>query len=198
MDAVSLLFKLWSPIYDRPIFQRTFYRKVHAKLLAQVIELGGTPRRVVDLGCGTAQLTVDLKERWPDALVVGADLSDAMLGEARARLGAAAPPLVQANVYALPFATDSLDLITSSISYHWYTEPRRALEQIHRVLRPGGHFALATISSVVATRRLPRMRLTTLDQTRADFAAAGLRVISTQRMFPTLVPPVSILVGEKA
>ncbi len=195
MTAVELLFKLWSPIYDRPIFQRTFYRRIHARLLESLD--GPAPSRVLDLGCGTAQLTNDLQRRWPAALVMGADLSEGMLTAAQSRLGAAAPQLVRANVYALPFADDSLDLVTSSISYHWYVEPRRALAQVHRVLRPGGRFALATISSLLTTRRLPRMRVATLDATRADLVAAGFAVISTQRMFPTLVPAVSILVGEK-
>jgi SAM-dependent methyltransferase len=50
---VQGLFKVWSAVYDRPIFQRTFYRRVHAVLLA-LCDGAAAPGRVLDLGCGTA------------------------------------------------------------------------------------------------------------------------------------------------
>src|SRR5262245_17377448 len=93
--GVSLLFKLWSPIYDAPIFQRTYYRRVHARLRAALDGL--EPRRVVDLGCGTGQLTDDLHRRWPRALVTGVDLSSEMLAAAQRRLGVGSIPFVRAD-----------------------------------------------------------------------------------------------------
>ena len=74
---------------------------------------------MLDLGCGTGQLTADLA-RFGSARVVGVDLSHDMLRQAAER----APERVRANVYALPFADGAFDLVTSSISYHFY-EPAR-------------------------------------------------------------------------
>jgi ubiquinone/menaquinone biosynthesis C-methylase UbiE len=179
---VDLIFRVWSPIYDSAIFQRPFYRRVHAAVMRSLDGL--EPRRALDLGCGTAQLTADLAARWPGALVVGADLSASMLGAARRRLGAAAPPLVQANVYALPFADGALDLVTSTISYHWYLEPARALAEIHRVLAPGGRFQLATMSRTWLWRLAPRTRVVTADETARDLGAAGFRVARATGLFP--------------
>jgi ubiquinone/menaquinone biosynthesis C-methylase UbiE len=188
---VELLFRVWSPFYDNAIFQRTFYRRVHARMLAS---LGGEERRrVLDLGCGTAQLTGDLQRRYPAAMVTGLDLSGDMLAAAKKRLGDAAPPLVRANVYALPLADASVDLVTSSISYHWYLEPRRALAEVARVLEPGGRFVLATMSSILLNRRLASMRLATVGTTRADLEASGFRVVAVER----LLPIVTVFVADR-
>src|SRR5262249_55515607 len=98
--VVDVVFRAWSGFYDAPFLQKTFYRRVHAAVLREVVGL--EPRAVVDLGCGTALLTADLRARLPSARVVaGADLSHEMLREGLRRHDS----LVRANVYALPFAS---------------------------------------------------------------------------------------------
>ena len=47
--------------------------------LLQRIPDAPAPRRVVDLGCGTGEITGALKQRWPAAEVTGLDSSGAML-----------------------------------------------------------------------------------------------------------------------
>jgi malonyl-CoA O-methyltransferase len=143
-------------------------------------------KAAIDLGCGTAQLTHDLARRFTGAQVVGVDLSDAMLQAARKRLGAEAPPLLRANAYALPFAGGSVDLVTSTISYHWYTEPARALAEVHRVLRPGGVFVLATLATKVFHGVVARARLVSGQQHAADLSAAGFTIASTIRVRPSV------------
>lgn len=183
---VEFLFKVWSPIYDQPIFQKPFYRRVHKAVLG-AIDAGpalSASARVVDLGCGTAQLTDDLRKRFGSATVVGVDLSGDMLAAARKRLGAAAPPLVKGNVYALPLATGGVDLLTSTISYHWYLEPARALAEIRRVVKPGGRFVLATMASLLFKGVVGRARLATAEDTRGELTAAGFRVVSETKVRP--------------
>jgi len=179
---VQFLFRVWSPIYDQPIFQKPFYRRVHAAVLDSLGD--ARPARVIDLGCGTAQLTDDLARRFPAAAVAGVDLSQDMLREARRRLGAQAPALLRGNVYALPLADGGVDLLTSTISYHWYLEPARALAEIRRVLRPGGRFVLATMATRFWRGVVGRARLATVEDTRADLAAAGFRVVDERRVRP--------------
>ncbi len=179
---VDLIFRVWSPIYDSALFQKPFYRRIHAAVLDSLD--GPPPRRVLDLGCGTAQLTADLRARFPHALVLGADLSGDMLAAARRRLGAATPPLVQANVYALPFKDGSLDLVTSTVSYHWYLEPERALAEIHRVLEPGGRFQLATMTHTWLWRLAPKTRVVGATETRRELVAGGFQVTRETRLRP--------------
>jgi ubiquinone/menaquinone biosynthesis C-methylase UbiE len=181
---VELLFRAWSTVYDQPIFQKPFYRRVHAAVLRAVDAQDLTPEVVIDLGCGTAQLTADLAARYP--VVCGVDLSAAMLAAARRRLGAAAPPLVQANVYALPLRDASVDLLTSTISYHWYLEPARALAEIHRVLRPGGRFVLATLASRVFQGTFGQTRWVSPARHAADLRAAGFTVLGEARVIPNV------------
>ena len=192
MSAVEKLFRLWSPFYDHQIFQRTFYRPIHRKLIGRLDGLA--PSRVVDLGCGTAQLTEDLVRRFPDAQVTGLDLSAEMLAAARTRMGQSTPPLVRANVYALPLAGGSVDLMTSSISYHWYKEPRRALGGIARVLSPSGRFVLATVVGWPRGIGFKAFRFASLEETREDMVASGLRVIGTS----SALPMVTIFETERA
>jgi ubiquinone/menaquinone biosynthesis C-methylase UbiE len=182
---VEFLFRVWSPIYDQPIFQRPFYRRVHTAVLAALAaEVPEPPRTVIDLGCGTAQLTDDLMRRFPKARVAGVDLSSAMLLAAQRRLGAAAPPLLRSNVYALPLATGSVDVMTSTISYHWYLEPQRALAEIRRVVRPGGRFVLATLATRLFRGVVGRARLATADDTRRELETAGFKVVAESRVRP--------------
>ncbi len=183
---VEFLFRVWSGVYDQPIFQKPFYRRVHTAVLGAIDASGVAPRVVVDLGCGTAQLTADLSRRFPGALVAGVDLSDAMLIAARRRLGAEAPPLLRANVYALPLADASVDLLTSTISYHWYLEPARALAEIRRVLRPGGRFVLATMATKIFRGNVAKARLVTAEDHVADLRAAGFQVVGNAHVRPSV------------
>jgi len=192
--VVELLFKLWSPIYDSAIFQRPYYRRVHARLRAALE--GASPARVLDLGCGTAQLTDDLRRRWPNATVVGLDLSADMLAAAQRRLGHTLP-FVRANSAALPFAESSFDLVTSSLSYHWYPDAGRVLAQLARVIRPGGRFVLATLYSPARSATLANMHLHSLADLRRDFEAHGFSVVSVERVDPLFVPT-AIVIGQRA
>jgi ubiquinone/menaquinone biosynthesis C-methylase UbiE len=179
---VEVLFRAWSRFYDAPLLQKPFYRRVHAAVLRAVGDVHAAT--VIDLGCGTGQLTADLAARFP--LVAGIDLSAAMLAAARRRLGAAAPPLLQANVYALPLRDASVDLLTSTISYHWYLEPERALAEIRRVVRPGGRFILATLTSRLFQGTLAATRWVSPARHAADLRAAGFTITAESRVLPNV------------
>lgn len=97
--------------------------------------------RVLDVGCGTGLLLSEVKERIPDAIVVGLDVSRNMLGVAKSR----APNLsglVQADVHYLPFAAGTFDLVVSSSSFHYWWQPREALRDIVRALSHGGQVVI--------------------------------------------------------
>ncbi len=141
----SLLFDRWSTVYDRPRFQDATYRPVHDAVLARLTEV--SPEVVLDLGCGTGQLTRRLTERFPDAAVVGIDYSAGMLGEASQRLGPRAS-LVRADAQYLPFRSDSADVVVCTESFHWYEDQRRALAALAAILRPGGRLVIASIAAV--------------------------------------------------
>ncbi len=147
--STTTLFDRWSLSYDHPGLQTFTYRPIHDAVLERC--RGVQPSVVLDLGCGTGQLTRRLIERFPDATVIGVDLSEGMLDAAAARtaeIGAGASALVRADAHHLPFAPASVDVVVCTESFHWYRDQARALGELAGVLRPGGRLLIASIATV--------------------------------------------------
>lgn len=91
--------------------------------------------RVLDLGCGTGQLTAKIAEAG--AAVTGIDSSAAMLDQARE----AHPGIswVLADARSFRFA-EPFDAVFSNAVLHWVPEARAVAESVARALRPGGRF----------------------------------------------------------
>jgi ubiquinone/menaquinone biosynthesis C-methylase UbiE len=112
----------------------------------EVIEAG---QRIVDLGCGTGALLPALADAvGPNGLVAGGDLSPAMLAVAREKgrdaSHAVSLLVLDASVH-LPFADDSFDCACAFGILQEIPAPRALLEELFRILRPGGAFrGLAT------------------------------------------------------
>lgn len=141
----SGLFDRWSAVYDRPGFQAATYRPVHDAVIARLANL--QPTMVLDLGCGTGQLTRRLVERFPSALVVGVDYSAGMLTEATDRVGDGAS-LLQADAHVLPLRPASVDVIVCTESFHWYRNQQQVVAGLAEILRPSGQLLIASIASV--------------------------------------------------
>jgi ubiquinone/menaquinone biosynthesis C-methylase UbiE len=192
-SPAAALFDRWSVTYDRPGLQLFTYRPIHDAVLAQLDGLEQST--VVDLGCGTGQLTQRLMRRFPDAEIVGVDVSDGMLTEAAGRLrqvGGDAQPLVRADALHLPFAASSVDLVVCTESFHWYPDQAAALAELARVLNPGGRLLIASIATVTgAGDRLLRRATSAGGRTiralpphrmRQLLARSGFEVISQRRV----------------
>ncbi len=145
-------FARWAPTYDRSIMQRLYFGPVHAKMLMLLVhaEPQPSPERILDVGCGTGRLLRAASVHWPQAELWGVDPADQML-VAAARSN---PKAVfrQAFAEALPFPDQSVDLAMSSLSFHHWANHARGLNEIARVLRPGGYMCLADHSMVLAKR----------------------------------------------
>jgi ubiquinone/menaquinone biosynthesis C-methylase UbiE len=100
------------------------------------------PRRILDLGCGTGSTTLLLKKAFPQAEVIGIDLSPYMLVVAadKAIQANLAINFKQANAEQTGFPDASFDLVTASLLFH-ETPPLIAcniLQEAFRLLKPGG------------------------------------------------------------
>ncbi|HTM16133.1 MAG TPA: methyltransferase domain-containing protein [Terracidiphilus sp.] len=89
---------------------------------------------VLDLGCGDGQLTQRIAESG--AHVLGVDASAEMVAAARER-GIEAE---HAKAEELPFRDATFDAVFSNAVLHWVRGQDAMLEQVHRVLKPGGRF----------------------------------------------------------
>lgn len=129
-----------TPLYD-PI-QRWLLRESAFK--ARLVEEArlGKAQRVLDLGCGTATLTLLIKERHPDAEVVGLDVDPQALAIARSKAGRAglAIRFDQGMAFRLPYPDSSFDRVLSSLMFHHLNRENklRAMGEVLRVLRPAG------------------------------------------------------------
>jgi ubiquinone/menaquinone biosynthesis C-methylase UbiE len=100
--------------------------------------------QAVDLGCGPGHLVIELAQAAPGLQVTGIDLSDEMLlkaGERASRAGLEERVhFKRGDAAQIPFPDASLDLVVSTLSLHHWSDPASALDEIARVLRPGGAF----------------------------------------------------------
>jgi SAM-dependent methyltransferase len=92
--------------------------------------------RVLDLGCNNGYGTLFLAEAGLD--VVGVDVSTRMLAEARARSATHRTRFLEVDGLRLPFAADAFDLVTSFQVIEHIADTARYLEEVGRVLKPGG------------------------------------------------------------
>src|SRR3954452_21180927 len=98
--------------------------------LAQV----GPGDRALDVATGTGDLAIELASR--SAEVVGSDFSEGMLDVARRK----APSLAwePGNALALPYPDDAFDAATVGFGARNFSDLQRGLDQMARVVRPGG------------------------------------------------------------
>jgi trans-aconitate 2-methyltransferase len=130
-----------------------------------------TPRTIVDLGCGSGNVTAILAQRWPDARVTGVDNSSTML--AKARGAAANVDYVEADLGTWTPPTP-VDLVFSNAALHWLPDHARLFPRLLTMIAPGGALAVqmpsnfhapshATIATLAArprwsARLAPRLR----------------------------------------
>ncbi len=93
--------------------------------------------RVLEVGCGTGCDLLQFGKHGAD--VVGVDITPEHLRLARERVGGLAE-VRQADATELPFEDASFDYVYSHGVIHHIEKPRRVVEEIFRVLKPGGRF----------------------------------------------------------
>ena len=102
----------------------------------------GNPSKILDLGCGTGSTTIMLKQTFPNAEVVGLDLSPQMLvmSEYKARQLGLKIEWIHGTAETTRFADGEFDVVTASLLFH-ETPPnisQAVLKEAYRLLKPGG------------------------------------------------------------
>ena len=96
---------------------------------------------VLEAGCGVGAQTVTLAQRSPDARFTSVDISADSVAEAKRRvdrLGLTNVELQQADIFALPFDSESFDHVFVCFLLEHLSRPAAALAILGRLLRPGG------------------------------------------------------------
>ena len=103
--------------------------------------------RVLDLGCGTATLTLMIKQAHPEAEVTGLDGDPKALGIARAKVARSGLTITldEGMAFNLPYPDSSFDRVFSGLLFHHLTreDKVRTLKEVVRILVPGGELHVA-------------------------------------------------------
>lgn len=103
--------------------------------------------RVLDVGCGSGDTTLDAARRASTGTALGVDLSVPMLERARAGArdeGITNVVFEQADAQLYPFAEASVDVVISRFGSMFFSDPVAAFANIGRAMAPGGRMAIAT------------------------------------------------------
>lgn len=103
--------------------------------------------RTLDLGCGTATLSILLKQKQPNAVIVGIDGDAKILQIARKKAHKAGVDITfdEGMSFDLPYEDESFDRIVSSLFFHHLSRESKleTLREVNRVLKPDGEFHVA-------------------------------------------------------
>jgi demethylmenaquinone methyltransferase/2-methoxy-6-polyprenyl-1,4-benzoquinol methylase len=110
---------------------------------AAKIVVGWRPRDLIDLATGSGDLALAIQRRLPDSTITAADFSPEMLAVARTK-GVA--KTVLADALQLPFEDRSFDCVTVAFGLRNMADWDRALREMFRVLRAGGHLLVLDFS----------------------------------------------------
>jgi demethylmenaquinone methyltransferase/2-methoxy-6-polyprenyl-1,4-benzoquinol methylase len=160
------------------------------------------PLRVLDLCTGTADLLVEAVGRHPRSSGLGVDLAQGMLARGARKLErrglAGRARLVGGDGERLPVRAASFDAAVVGFGIRNVGDPKRALAEVHRALRPGGRFVvlefsmpqglLGTLYRTYFTALLPRIgRLVSGDGSAYAYLPASVQAFPSPRAFAALM-----------
>jgi ubiquinone/menaquinone biosynthesis C-methylase UbiE len=143
-------FDALAPVWDSMRMEDTF-----VPYDAAAVGVEPNPARILDVGTGTGAGALRLAQRFPEAQVVGVDLADAMLEQARRNTPDELRDRVtfeRADASALPFGDGSFELAAHANMIPFFDE-------VARVVAPGGHALFAFSSGAQTPIYVPTQRL---------------------------------------
>jgi demethylmenaquinone methyltransferase / 2-methoxy-6-polyprenyl-1,4-benzoquinol methylase len=145
---VREIFAQISPRYDllNHLLSANIDRRWRRKVVRKLQPLLEVNAQVLDVGCGTGDLSLELFEKTA-AQVIGIDFCAPMLQLAKQK--APQLPFVEADALKLPFADALFDAVTSAFALRNLSSTEQGLAEFQRVLKPGGFIAVLEFSQPV-------------------------------------------------
>ncbi len=137
-DAVS---RSWRRTARRFRLETAYRESLLACDARAVLAHAGSAARVLDCGIGSGSLSIALNSVLPDqAAYYGIDMSGEMLATADVvmRQTGLSPQLKKADILSIPYADRCFDFVMAAHVLEHLPEPQRALNEMIRVLKPGG------------------------------------------------------------
>lgn len=97
---------------------------------------------VLDIGTGPASIPIQLQRSLPNIRFIGLDISIDMLGKAKENNNKLNGHIdfLAGNGEALPFQSESIDVVTLFFTLHHLNKPEHLIKEVHRVIKPNGVF----------------------------------------------------------
>jgi len=108
-----------------------------AEIIFKQLDLTGK-EAVLDIGCGRGFYLKTLITLWPQLKLYGVDLNQKYLNQAKKFLKNPSVRLIKADATRLPFASEFFDRIIASEILEHLADDRKAIEEVYRILKPGG------------------------------------------------------------
>ncbi len=116
-----------------------FWPPDHPRLLRAVGRI--MPCSLIDIGCGAGAFLLEVQKKYPGLRLGALDLSEGMIRETRSRLGGNVTARV-GDAQDMPLAGGQYEAATCLMCLPCFSKPQAALEEIYRVLSPGGYLLL--------------------------------------------------------
>ncbi len=153
---VGEMFDAIAPAYD---FMNTMmtgglhvrWRNKALKMASERLE-DSNPQGVLDVACGTGDVSFRLDELFPDAQITGLDLSPGMLEIAKKKLSAMDESakkhisFIEGDSLKMPFADDTFDMVTVAYGVRNFEHLEDGYREMLRVLKPGGVLCVIELS----------------------------------------------------
>jgi len=145
----ALRFHFLTPLYDatlKYVMRERLYKEALCNIIPAQTPLGRAGK-ILDAGCGTGTLTAMMKRMHPLLEIHGVDIDDNVLKIARQKFESDSLniSLHKGSVLQLPFDDNSFNAVFSCLVIHHLTteNKQKALQEIFRILKPGGTLAVA-------------------------------------------------------
>jgi ubiquinone/menaquinone biosynthesis C-methylase UbiE len=148
----------WARYYDAVVAVMTLGRARSMRRLTVDLARISSGESVLDVGCGTGDLTMLLRERvGTTGRVVGIDAAPEMItvAQRKSRRSRLKPEYLVAAVEDLPFGDGTFDAAVSSLMLHHLPDELKpqALHEVSRVLKPGGRLLIVDLTHTHAHGR---------------------------------------------
>ncbi|OGZ64906.1 MAG: hypothetical protein A2730_03725 [Candidatus Staskawiczbacteria bacterium RIFCSPHIGHO2_01_FULL_39_25] len=138
-------FNLLTPLFDA-FCSLVGLGKGYRKKILEVMNIPQQKLYVMDAGCGSGSLAIDVKKAFPDISLCAIDADPQILriAENKARKTNQQINFREAFLQQLPFPEKSFDVVYSSLVFHHLTSDikEKAMKEVYRVLKNGGRFLL--------------------------------------------------------
>lgn len=110
------------------------------------------PETILDVATGTGDLALEIQKKCPHAELTGSDFCEEMLAYAA---DSGVRETVVADALNMPFETDTFDVLTVAFGLRNMASWPDALQEMRRVLKPGGHLLVLDFSLPTGILRGP-------------------------------------------